>query len=255
MKTTILRIFDSVSGQEFREELPKRPVVHLGSAAGCDLVIPCRTDHALTVIRRGARLSVLNRTSTSISCGQLSVGPMRQVEWSVGEQVAIEGVSLRLEISCSANAWKPNATVVNADEAVSPAIPQVSAGADVPVQRTGALLTIVVCCVLLVLQVSQLRQRHSVGKNSQIPELWREQVTAVQALTAEESATVEVRNRMQYLHQQLTRIHLAVVSDGRLPVESLQQDALLFCRSLMAESPDEQERQIGREVSRLLATF
>ncbi len=257
MATTQMQLLVQASDGERTLRIPSLPVIHIGAAGGCELLIPCRSRHVATLISRGARWFLLNRSQSAVVCGQSSIAAGRQAEWVAGSAVMIEGVRLTLQ-QC-----KPAGRSVRLDlpevpdevRPVSIAESAVSANEERPPKQLGALLTIAVCVVLCAVQIMHLRQAGEVERMEQIRGQWQTQVAEIRRLSSDMETAPEVRERMSFLHQQLVRIHLAVASNGRLPSRLLIKDTLLFCRSLSGASSCLEETRVCRNASSLLAAI
>ena len=256
MNNTPLRILVRVADQKFQNDLPERPVIHFGSAAGCEIVIPCQTAHAATLIRRGPRCFLLNRTTIAIDCGKTKIKPGRQAEWLPGMNVIIEGVELQWVSPTPAGVVKPPSQALPAERgSQTVATAQMPGQQPMSAQRVRSWCVILVCAVILTMQFKSPGRAEPGTRMQQMMGAWQQRVAAVQQLQRDEAVPPQVRERMGYLHRQLSRLHLAIVSDGRLPSDALQQDVLLFCRSLTAVTDVPEERRVCRDLSSLIAAL
>ncbi|MBL8817763.1 MAG: hypothetical protein JNL58_17185 [Planctomyces sp.] len=72
-------------------------VYRIGSGSACQIRIATKSDHALTLFRRGPAFFALNRTSETLRIGNDQFAPNSTMPWAPGRRLQLEGTTLRLE--------------------------------------------------------------------------------------------------------------------------------------------------------------
>ena len=155
MSDYILRI-DAGRGRR-RDESLQSDLYRVGTDPSCHITVGCKTPHALTIYRRQGQFHVVNKTRQPIRLGRSAVGPGRCSQWTVGQRVAFEGVSLALRPSTPAAGRKPSLSGRSKDgvEAVRPdsAAGNASSGSRAEQKKSKSKIQYTVITVSLLLVV------------------------------------------------------------------------------------------------------
>ncbi len=233
----------------------------IGNDKKCEIRIPCRSAHALTVFRRKDSVFVLNRSKHSLTLGKLLLDTEATAEWRPGTGILVEGTDLRLQVL---------QTRPKADERQPLALSNLS-DSDGSAARNGgksnsalkpkkknqtSQMIIIGTCMLMIAGMQLAGRNLKTGEEEMDDKLVLE-MKALQGFANSPGLTQEAKSRAEYLVDVLARYRLLVCVENGQNSLPARADAKRFCDSI-ASTPSQQisaeERGLAARLGALLAT-
>ncbi len=220
-------------------------VYRIGSGSACQIRIATKSDHALTLFRRGPAFFALNRTSETLRIGNDPFAPNSTMPWAAGRRLQLEGTTLRLEAAIPEQAAarmvysrsiEPDTSEkqLNPQATVPATAANVSGSKPADRKRRSMLTTIVLCLVTVVTMhfiagvAAELQTRRKAELQSIADKI--QQIVR----TEEPSSPVYLRNLG--LLSLVSRLQFADALDEPANKDSAMFEIRIFCESLQNSS-------------------
>ena len=215
-------------------------VYRLGHDETCEIQIPAKAAHALTVFRRTGTVFVLNRTKLQIHLGKTPLAGGATAKWCPGATIVIDGVCLKLQCS-SGRASDAASTVPESPYAAS----VTKAGSNVrkaaplpegrqPKSQRSQIVVIAACLMMIGLMLclgKPLAPRHE----EQFEQLAKLSVS-LSNIAAKQNQDLPSGKRAEKLLDLLVRYRVSVVVEKESYTNVAKAEAEKFCHSIVRAS-------------------
>jgi len=211
-------------------------VCRLGSGKQCQILIPTKSPHALTVFRQAGLLFVLNRTKQTVRLGGGSLAAGETAEWSTGKTVIVEGVSLKLAVNRTLPAKSADAIPATGSLKPTQTLPRGEKGGAAPDKnkkksnQTSQIVTIICCGLMMgfMYWCGQGVDAKGEKENEQLTLLTEpfRSISSVSDVKSDEAV------RSITLLRRIAQYRLAIVLGEKQNAELARDDARNLCRSI-----------------------
>lgn len=235
-------------------------VFRIGHGEKCEIRIPTKAAHALTIFRRAETVFVLNRTKSPIFVSRGSLASGSTVEWRPNTLVDVDGVQLQLQRTQSRQPVsemhsakrEPLSLVSNPEAAVRSPAPGSSFAANQKKSRTLQVAIIAVCLATIAIMQGLGTGITSRGDafNEQLSTLSKD----LNGIAKSTNVNKDSKMRVQSMLQLLSQYQIAELVEEKRDAEIVRADFRSFCMSIAeSKSVSSEERKLAARLVVVLA--